>query len=736
MSSSRKNKKKRRDDDHGADEIVDAPFARQRSRARNATLTPPIPSDDSDDAVLSDPEERGERDAFARTLETERSNLISGSEFLGLPHAQRPAVINAKQRQNRSRARNRTPGGDTPPDHAIPGIAEATAIRVSVDQIVGQWPSPTPDNSINNIIRVNMRAHLPDPGVLENSEVIFTRALDLVRNLHQSLFNLLKNVPPSPELDVISRATYGRLIIAMNRIDAAHRIYNANNQYSNGGANLLTTAELNETIRNSENCKSVHHLHLHILNKARELQLRKKGEMLFAQYFILPAPGSNAPAVATNTWLPHSTIESFVNLVCRKEEHSEMWVLLKRNSVKMIAEQIQNSYDAEIPLLEFHRTLFAFRNGVYSAADNNFIPRDPATGLVDTSAIDHGKVPCNYFDTDFDTTNLDNVDAKDIPVPSFQSVLDYQQLHRPYHILFAEDREERKRKGVSDEEAERILHVDGVDDIDVRRHLAPPATGIDHVMTAIESLTDDDRRKALGLGEDEPLRPFSVREVALVRSEQESVCNTLYMMIGRMIFPLGELDGMQVAMFIKGITRTGKSTIGMQIFNIFPSHLTKVLSATIQPEFGLDGFQDKYMFGCLEMKKSCRLDPTLLQSIITGERLQINRKFKLSEDLLWTLTGFFIGNEYGPWPDPSGCISLRFLSFLFNSVVPEVERDSTLADRMRDEMGPFLVRCVRLYLEFCSDEANYKRPALSRVSKYFRWTTMEMQKVSIFLQCC
>src|SRR5690606_20911626 len=106
----------------------------------------------------------------------------------------------------------------------------------------------------------------------------------------------------------------------------------------------------------------------------------------------------------------------------------------------------------------------------------------------------------------------------------------------------------------------------------------------------------------------------------------EDVKLWVYIMIGRMLFDVGERDDWQVLLFIRGIAGTGKSTIGRVLKRFYADEDVGQLSNNCEALFGLQTLYNKYMWICYEAKENFRLDQGMLQSMISGEPMSIARK--------------------------------------------------------------------------------------------------------------
>jgi hypothetical protein len=170
----------------------------------------------------------------------------------------------------------------------------------------------------------------------------------------------------------------------------------------------------------------------------------------------------------------------------------------------------------------------------------------------------------------------------------------------------------------------------------------------------------------------------------------------MYVMIGRMLYAVGDRDSWQTATMLKGAAGTGKSTILNVIRLFFADADIGVLSNNIEKKFGLEGLADKLAVICFEVKASFGLDQAELQAMISGERIQVARKGKSQLAIDWKSHLFFAGNELASWVDAAGSMARRFIMFEFDHLIQVT--DTSLDKKLRLEMPALLLKCNLAYL--------------------------------------
>jgi phage/plasmid-associated DNA primase len=173
------------------------------------------------------------------------------------------------------------------------------------------------------------------------------------------------------------------------------------------------------------------------------------------------------------------------------------------------------------------------------------------------------------------------------------------------------------------------------------------------------------------------------------------VCRWFYASLGRLVFEVGQLDNWQFFPFIKGVAGTGKSTLLDLISRIYDKLDVGTMMSRGQTNFSIEHLADVFVFFCTEVDRNMTLEPTIWNSMVSGERVGIDRKFKMTVAKTWTSPGVFAGNVFPPWVDNGGNVSRRMLVFLFDEIVKE--SDPLLPQRCLQELPVFLFKCVSCY---------------------------------------
>jgi len=222
----------------------------------------------------------------------------------------------------------------------------------------------------------------------------------------------------------------------------------------------------------------------------------------------------------------------------------------------------------------------------------------------------------------------------------------------------------------------------------------------------------DNFLKFQGIGLREPYRRDGkiVMDGRGKRVTTAKVYKTLFFMMGRLLRPLFEknmmgyksyADNLQKVLIILGQPGSGKSTLVNLIRSFF--HLSNVgtIAANADKNFGLENFRnDQIKLGiCYELAHTFNITTSVIKSMIAGERVQLNAKFKEVRDEDWNIPTVFAGNEVPKdWGrDRSDGMPRRMALFYFERV-PKVV-DLSLHERLNDELAAIICKSNRIYLE-------------------------------------
>jgi len=211
----------------------------------------------------------------------------------------------------------------------------------------------------------------------------------------------------------------------------------------------------------------------------------------------------------------------------------------------------------------------------------------------------------------------------------------------------------------------------------------------------------------------------------------EEVMRWMYVLGGRLCFDVGDMDGWQVIPFLKGVARSGKSTLITKVFRRFyGAEDVRTLSNNVEKKFGLSAIYDAYMFIAPEVKNDLSLEQAEFQSMVSGEDVSVAIKCEKAKSIEWKTPGILGGNEVPHWNDNSGSILRRILTFNFGKQVKAA--DTTLEVKLEVELPLILQKCVRAYLEYSQKYSSHD--VWNVVPAYFKTIQRQVAMVTNTLE--
>lgn len=177
-----------------------------------------------------------------------------------------------------------------------------------------------------------------------------------------------------------------------------------------------------------------------------------------------------------------------------------------------------------------------------------------------------------------------------------------------------------------------------------------------------------------------------------------------FIMLGRLLYDVGEIDCWQILLFLKGVAGSGKSTIANLMKQVYPSDLVGTLSSNAEAKFGLAPLHDKKLIICPEVKDNFGVSQGDLQSMISGEDVSVPIKHRDALTVNWKTPLLFCGNELPGWKDAAGSMKRRLLCFEFAWKVKG--GDPLLPVKMAANIHFFIYKINTYYLQACSQYRN------------------------------
>ncbi len=162
---------------------------------------------------------------------------------------------------------------------------------------------------------------------------------------------------------------------------------------------------------------------------------------------------------------------------------------------------------------------------------------------------------------------------------------------------------------------------------------------------------------------------------------------------------------MQKAVFLKGKSATGKSTLMNILACLFDSEDIGVLSKNSEKQFGLEALYDTRIVFCYETGENMNMTKEDFNSIVSKEYITVSRKNKKAIKVLWKPDLICASNTLPKsWQDDlSNAFKRRILFFTFLNKVPEDQLDMNLGAKAARESFLCMVKGNRYYLEILAE---------------------------------
>ena len=476
---------------------------------------------------------------------------------------------------------------------------------------------------------------------------------------------------------------------------------------------------------------------------------------------VRPVPNSQ-DVICTLAWEPfHETpewkgfglanndIETWVQLRCARHgvggRQAWMHLTSKSNMAKDLAQQLSVGFDKELPELRVDRAVWSFQNGIFLGETGEFVEYASETfrrlpDYVSTKYCDL------WFDHEAMVRQLlgrPTAGPTAGPPPSRPPSARFEHvLERKFCLacgrqdLFHPAACKADRWELRCAECERPISA-------CRCTVCPTCGGDEEDGCAADCVDAGWRGGAGGVVDDAApffypyqRHPHSYMNIAtpwmdsILRfqalgdtpEEEREVWRWAFIMLGRLFFPVHKRnDDWQVCFFIKGQANTGKSTIADWVQRWMLPRNVAILSNNAQDTFGMqdllnhDG-SEKQLVLCLETKADFTLPQAALQSMITGEAVQVTRKHERSTLIpRWSCPLFLLGNELpgldprggsSTYKDNSGSLSRRFVILEFAKELTDDQRYNCLGSCLYEAEGPALL--AKILLAYNEARAEYR----------------------------
>jgi len=201
------------------------------------------------------------------------------------------------------------------------------------------------------------------------------------------------------------------------------------------------------------------------------------------------------------------------------------------------------------------------------------------------------------------------------------------------------------------------------------------------------------------------------------------VKKVVYGLLGRTLYEVGEMDDWQIILWFLGHAGTGKSTICKIPSLFYQPDDVAVISNNIEEQFGLAPIYDKLVYVAPEVKKDFRLNQAQFQSMVSGEKMSIARKFKDAETVAFKPPGLVAGNAMPTWMDNSDSLARRIV--LVACKIPVGKVDSSIGGRLAMEVAALIYKCNIAYHMMVEDYGT--KGVWECLPKYFKDTRNDLK---------
>lgn len=180
---------------------------------------------------------------------------------------------------------------------------------------------------------------------------------------------------------------------------------------------------------------------------------------------------------------------------------------------------------------------------------------------------------------------------------------------------------------------------------------------------------------------------------------EHDVAEVLCGMLGRLLFKVGQLDAWQVMPYLVGVGGTGKSLILTIVQHMFSPTAVGNLAAKREEIFGNANLVSKEIVIGRDMpaKLSGSLPQEIMQSMVSGESMEINRKNNTSLNVVaWTAAMLLASNHLPDYINTGGNIARRILSFWMYNMV-KCPQEGLLNAILTTELPNIMCRFLRAY---------------------------------------
>ena len=359
----------------------------------------------------------------------------------------------------------------------------------------------------------------------------------------------------------------------------------------------------------------------------------------------------------TYHYRPYSSIKEFLYAEVHRDNDTFDWLTATRSCEHEVVNYITHCCEPTLPVIQFNRHIFSFRNGVFDAEDNRFHP---------------------YVVLEIPAENRPVVDSlcPAIPKPpKLESI--YTQTQRDVRGVL--------HCGIfcSAGVADKYFHWD----------------------------FDEDPY-------DDPMDiPIKLDKILVDQKFDTEVQRWLYASLGRVVFAVGDRDRDTYCVYIRGIAGSGKSLILQQIRHLWSAQHVGMRQATARATFDKEHLLGKYVVLCPETDNKLTMTLTDFNSMVAGEEIAADIRYAKSVVAPWSAQLIFAGNNGLPAHWKGSGIERRILMWRFNEYI--VNSDSGLSDQLQFDAHNFLKKIIGCYFQIRARQQNKGLWTENTLPKYF-----------------
>ncbi|NDC38067.1 MAG: hypothetical protein EBZ48_08435, partial [Proteobacteria bacterium] len=358
------------------------------------------------------------------------------------------------------------------------------------------------------------------------------------------------------------------------------------------------------------------HLILYLLDRAVAKRYRRRDLWLCEEQRVR----SRGLLYGTRFWKNVIEMDKFMYEACQKELNEYFWGIVAKSSDqgKSFVQTLEKMKHKELAEIAVQQHLVSYQNGILDLSTTmpSFTPYDSP----DFAARYPPNIATSVFiPQSFDTgwMTLAQEDWFQIPTPLFQHLLDYQDggksegtssaaehtfkemcqsieaMTQSFEQMYAQKKREASVK--ADPEEQRTFLLSWLKE------------SFSCMQRETEKWNDQARlfyEDLMTPGKEDLSSQAEVAQHIVRESFPQNVQRWLYILLGRLLFPLGQHDDWQVIPFLKGTAGTGKSSIAAIVQDWFAPEDRGIVTVNCEKTFGLQSLVGKRVWFMTEVKRN------------------------------------------------------------------------------------------------------------------------------------